>query len=140
MFVHLAELAMAPVALDELLLPGDLLRLGVGVLDRPRVALLALAVVGAVVAPERGQAPVAQLPDAGHRRIEEGPVVRRDEERPAAPAEVLLEPLERVEVEVVRRLVEQEEVRIGDDEASQRGAGLLAARDRGRRLRPLGRA
>ena len=37
--VHLAELAVAPVALDELLLAGDLLGLRLDVLDRPRVAL-----------------------------------------------------------------------------------------------------
>ena len=47
MLVHLAELAMAPVALDELLLAGDRLGLRLDVLDRPGVALLALAVVGA---------------------------------------------------------------------------------------------
>ena len=137
MFVHLAELAMAPVALDELPLALDLVGLGVGVLDGPRVALLALAVVGAVVAAEDRQAPVAQLPDARHGRIEERPVVRRDEQRPGPPAEVVLEPLERVEVEVVRRLVEQQQVRIGDDQPSERGPRLLAARQPGRRLGPF---
>src|SRR5207248_1372162 len=47
--VHLAELAMAAVALDELLLPGDRLGLVLDVLRHPRVALFALPVVGAVV-------------------------------------------------------------------------------------------
>ena len=59
------------------------------------------------------------------------------EERPGPPAEVLLEPLERVEVEVVRRLVEEEQVGIGDDEPRQRRPRLLAAGQRGRRLGPL---
>ena len=135
--VHLAELAVAPVALDELLLAGDRFGLGLDVLDRPRVALDALAVVGAVVAAERGQAPVAELPDPGHGRVEEGPVVRGDEERPGSPPEMLLEPFERVEVEVVGRLVEQQQVRVGDDQAGQRRPGLLAARQRRRRFRPL---
>ena len=61
----------------------------------------------------------------------------RDEQRPAPPAEVLLEPFERVEVEVVGRLVEQQQVRIGDDQPGQRRARLLAAGQRGRRLGPL---
>ena len=80
MLVHLAELAMAPVALDELAFPGDRLGLGLDVLDHPRVALDALPVVGRVVAPEGGQPPVAQLPDPRHRRVQEGAVVRRDEQ------------------------------------------------------------
>ena len=63
--------------------------------------------------------------------------MRGDEQRAAPPAEVLLEPLERVEVEVVGRLVEQQQVRIGDDQPGQRRPRLLAARQRGRRLRPL---
>ena len=65
--VHLAELAMASIALDELLLARDRLRLGLDVLDRSGVALDPLAVVGAVVATERRQAAVAQLPDRGSR-------------------------------------------------------------------------
>ena len=137
MLVHLAELAVAPVALDELLLAGDRLGLRLDVLDRPGVALDALAVVGAVVAAERGQATVAQLPDPVDGRVEEGPVVRRDQQRAGPPPKVLLEPLERVEVEVVGRFVEQQEVRVGDDQARQRRPGLLAARQRRRRLRPL---
>ena len=138
--VHLRELAVAAVALDELPLAGDRLGVRLGVLGRPRVALLALAVVGAVVAAERRQPAVAQLPDPGHGRVEERPVVRGDEQRAAAAPEVLLEPLERVEVEVVRRLVEEQQVRVGDHEPGQRGARLLAARQRGRRPGPLVRA
>ena len=135
--VHLAELAMAAVALDELALAGDLLGLRVGVLGRARVALLALAVVGAVVAAERRQPSVAQLPDPGDGRVQERPVVGGDEQRAGPPAEVLLEPLEGVEVEVVRRLVEQEQVRVGDDQAGERRPRLLAAGQRRRRLGPL---
>ena len=139
MLVLLAELAVAPVALDQLLLAGDLLGLRVDVLDRPRVALDALAVVGAVVAAERRQPPVAQLPDAVDRRVEERPVVRRDEQRAGPPAEVLLEPFEGVEVEVVGRLVEQQQVRIGDDQPGQRRPRLLAAGQRRRAAWPTRR-
>ena len=128
---------MAAVALHELALAGDLLGVRVGFLRRAFVALRALAVVGGVVAAERSQPPVAQLPDARHRRVEECPVVRGDEERARPPLEVHLEPLERVDVEVVRRLVEQEEVGVGDHETGKRGPRLLAAGHRRWRLRPF---
>ena len=135
--VHLRELAVAAVALHELAFARDLLGVRVGFLRRALVALRALAVVGGVVAAERGQLPVAQLPDARHGRVEECPVVRCHEQRARPALEVHLEPLERVDVEVVRRLVEQEQVGVGDHEAGQRGPRLLAAGHRRRRLRPL---
>ena len=109
--VHLAELAVTPVALDQFLLARDRLGLRFDVLHRPGVAFDPLAVVGAVVAAERGQPPVAELPDPGDGGIEEGPVVRCHQERACSPAEVLLEPFERVEIEVVGRLVEEQQVR-----------------------------
>ena len=49
--------------------------------------------------------------------------MRGDEQRAAASPEVLLEPLERADVEVVRRLVEQQQVRVGDDEPGERARG-----------------
>ena len=65
--------------------------------------------------------------------------MRRHESEPEVP-EVLLEPFERVEVEVVGRLVEQEQVRLGDDQPGERGAGLLAAGQRGSAGSPIRRA
>ena len=44
------------------------------------------------------EASIAELPYPGDRRVEERPVVGRDEERPGAAAQVLLEPLEGVEI------------------------------------------
>ena len=52
----------------------------------------------------------------------------RDQERPVAPGEVRLQPLQRGEVEVVGGLVEQQQVRVIDQQPRQRDAGLLAAR------------
>ena len=128
---------MAAVALHEFAFARDLLGVRVRFLRRALVALRALAVVGGVVAAERGQLPVAQLPDARHGRVEECPVVRCHEQRARPALEVDLEPLERVDVEVVRRLVEQEQVGVGDHETGQRGPRLLAAGHCRRRLRPL---
>ena len=138
MLVHLGELAVAAIPLDQLLFADDLLGLGRDVLDSPGVPLLALAVVGRVVAAERGQPAVPEFPDPVDGRVEERPVVRRDQQRAGALAQVVLQPLEGVEVEVVGRLVEQEQVGVRDDKAGQRRAGLLAAGHRGRRLGPLG--
>jgi hypothetical protein len=101
---------MAAIALYELLLARDRLGLRLGLHRRPRIAFDALAVVSAVVATERGQATIAQFPDAPDRGIQERPVVRGDQERAGPAPEVLLQPFERVEVEVVRGFVEQEQV------------------------------
>ena len=138
MLVHLRHLPVAAVRLDELALAGDLLLVGLRRLRREEVALLALPVVRAVVAAERRQLAIPELPDPVHARVEEGAIVRGDEERPAAPAQVVLEPLEGAQVQVVRRLVEQEEVRRGNHESRQRGPRLLAAGQRRGRARHVG--
>ena len=52
-----------------------------------------------------------------------------DEVRPAGPREVLLEELDRLEVEVVRRLVEQQDVGRREDGAREHRTVLLAARE-----------
>ena len=104
------------------------------------VALLALAGVRGVVAPEGGEAPVAELPDPGHGRVQEGPIVGGDDERAAAAPDGLLQPLDRREVQVVGGLVEEEQVQVGDQEARQRGPRLLPARELLRRARDLLRA
>ena len=135
--VHLHVLALAAVALDELHLALDRARLGLGLLLGAEVTLHALPVVRAVVAAEHRQAAVAELPDAGDGRVEERPVVRGDQQRAGAPAQVLLEPLDGVDVEVVRGLVQHEQVRVGDDEPGEGRPGLLAARERRRRAQPL---
>ena len=134
----LRELALAPVALDELASRAAIASSCDSASCAARASRsIALAVVGAVVAAERREAAVAQLPDAGDRRVEERPVVGGDEQRAGPPAEVLLEPLDRADVEVVRRLVEQQQVRVGDHEACEGRPRLLAAGERRRRPGPL---
>ncbi len=132
MLVHLDVLALAAVALHELLLARD----GRGRLAdhaaRPGVGRLALQEVRGVAAAEGGQAAVAQLPDALHDVVQEGPVVRGHQERAAAPDERRLQPLERRDVEVVGGLVEHEQVRVGHQQARQGHARLLAPGELGR--------
>ncbi len=136
--MHLRELAMAPIALDELTLTLDRLGARVDVLARPRVALLALPRVGRVIAAKDSQPSIADLPDAVDSTVEERPVMGCHQKRPGPGGKGLLEPLDRGQVEMVGRLVEHEQVELGDEQAGQRGARLLAARHLRRWAIPVG--
>src|SRR5690606_27781942 len=68
----------------------------------------------------RAQAPAIELDDAGRDAVEEAPVVRDDDQRAAQAAQQLFEPGDRFDVEVVGRLVEQQQVRIGYQRARPR--------------------
>ena len=71
---------------------------------------------------------------SGYRPVEEGAVVRDDREAAREAVDEALQALEPVEVEVVRRLVEQEQVEAGEQDRGERGAGRLAAGERRRLL------
>ncbi len=128
MLMHLRELALVPVQLNELPFARDPTRPILGLSGRQEVALLALAGISRVAATERRQLPVAQLPDARHRGVQEGAVVRGHDQAAVAPAEGFLEPLESPQVKMVRGLIQQQQLRVGEEQPGQRGAGLLAAR------------
>ena len=137
--------------------PGDLLLLGLGarghgglgaeaVDEGLEVGDLALAVAigglllllarhaleeeGVVVAGVAVEPAAAQLEHAVAERVEEGAVVGDDDEPAGVAAEVVLEPEQGLEVEVVRRLVEQEERGLAHEEASDVGAHDPAAGER----------
>jgi hypothetical protein len=59
--------------------------------------------------------------------VQEVPVVRDDDQRAVVAEQELLEPLDRLEVEVVRRLVEQERLRVAEQRLRQQHAHLLPA-------------
>ena len=61
--------------------------------------------------------------------VDEPAVVRDEDDRPFELEERLLQPFARVEVEVVRRLVEQEQIRAAEDDAGEGEAPLLASRE-----------
>jgi hypothetical protein len=82
--VHLRVLALVPVDLDQGLLARDLAGPVMRLLGRAQVTLLALAGIGRVVAAERREVAITQLPDAVDRGVEEGAVVRSHEEAPVA--------------------------------------------------------
>ena len=117
-------------ALDEALHPLDL---GLLLVDRlaerhlPRGLLAAPLVPGA-----REEATPAglQLQDGRADGLEEPAVVRDQDDRRVESYKRLLQPLQRLDVEVVGGLVEQQDVRGGGERAGQRSARELTARER----------
>jgi hypothetical protein len=95
------------------------------------VALAPPLALGFVVAPAaavfgRAARPLVELDDARDGAIEEGAIVRDDDERSGMSRQRALEPGESGEVEVVGGLVEQEHVEAAAQDARERYAGLLA--------------
>src|SRR5207248_8389275 len=71
-----------------------------------------------------------ELHDARHGAVEERTIVRDEDDARGEAVEKALEPVETGEVEVVRRLVEQEDVEAREQDRRERGARRLAARQR----------
>ena len=101
---------------------------------QPLDACVVLDQVVAVVAGVVGQRPQRQIGDARDDRVEEEPVVRDEDDRVRVAGQVGLEPVARVEIEVVGRLVEQQQVGPAEQQLRQREAHLPAARERVGRL------
>ena len=136
---------LRPEAVDEGHVPGDL--------------LLALRDLGFLPLPfrllgglERGEVPrvehhrlVVDVRDVGADVVEEAVVVRDDDREALVGVEELLEPADRDDVEVVRRLVHQERARVGREDLPEEDPELEPARegreqvpvDRGRDPEPL---
>src|SRR5207253_2226866 len=107
------------------------------VLDRlAGVALGALLLVVAVVAGEDRDYAVAQLPDRCRDRIEEVAVVRDDDQRAPPRRQRALQPLQRLQVEVVGGLVQQQHVRVLQQRARQPQPRAFAAGEVARLPRP----
>ena len=112
---------------------------GVGLLLLVGHALELLLQPAGVVARERDPAAAIELEDPLGDVVEEVAVVGDRDDRAAVLVEEALEPLDRLGVEVVGRLVEQEQVGVLEQEPRERDASLLAAGDRGD-VRIVGRA
>ena len=125
--LRLPRLRPVAEARDEALEPGDVLGLALGALrlhGEPRRLLLAPDVP---LAGEVGRAAALELEHGGADRFEEPAVVRDEDDGGVDRRELLLEPLHRLHVEVVGRLVEQQQVGPAGERACERGAGELAA-------------
>src|SRR5512138_358593 len=112
----------------------DLLPL-LGVLRLDAAADLALlpdhVVVAAGVEDDRL---VVDVRDVRADRVQEVAVVRDRDEHALVRLEELLEPADRVDVEVVRGLVEEESLRVPEERLREQDAQLVAARERAHRL------
>ena len=74
--------------------------------------------------------PGVDLDDPGGHPVEEGPIVRDDDEPAGEGADESLQTLEPVEVEIVRRLVETEDVEAREQDGREGRARRLAPRQR----------
>ena len=130
--LHLPRLrGLVPEALDEPLRLGDLfllIEVG-GPLDLP--AFLPFLEVEGIVARVLGDLPVRELGDGGHHAVEEIAVVRDDDDRAGIAFEVAFEPVDAVDVEVVRGLVEEEDVGAAEEESGEGHAHAPSAGEGG---------
>ena len=104
---------------------GELLKLLDLLLLRPvrrellRILLFALAEVVVVVAAEAHEPALADFHDAADELVEELAVVGDQQDRAGVRLQVALEPLQGLEIEVVRRLVEHQQVGLLDEQARE---------------------
>ena len=146
--LHLAELLRARGRLararagaeagDEPLEPLDLRLLA---LDGAAEGELARRLLLAPRVPRALEELAAAALELEHGRadgLEEPAVVGHEDDGGVDRLEALLEPLERLHVEVVGRLVEQQQVGVAGQRAGQRSAGELAARERAQRAVEVG--
>ncbi len=124
-------------AVDEHLDARDLLVLLALRLPQALEHRVALRDVLAVVADVVGQLAQVEVGDARDDRVEEVAIVRDEDDGVRIRAEIFLEPVARLEIEVVRRLVEQQQVRPAEQQLRQRDAHLPPAGERLGRAREI---
>ena len=95
--------------------------------------LLAIQVGRVVARPTREPAAV-EFQDAGRHFAEQGPIVRHEQQRAAVAQQEILQPADGVDVEVVGRLVQEQEVRAADHGLGQQHAAFHAG-GKGRHVR-----
>ena len=93
-----------------------------------------------VVALERDALPAVELEDPAGDVVEEVAVVGHGHDRALVALEMALEPGDRLGVEVVRRLVEEQQVRRREQQPAERDAATLATRERRHVAVALGKA
>ncbi len=126
--------ALAPKRSTRFWRRADLLGLGGGHLGQADLVAGPGRLILAVGAPVLGDgagallAGALEVHDAGDGLVEQVEVVAHDEQRTAVAAQELHEPRLGVGVEVVRRLVEEEHVATGVEDAGQLHPAALAAR------------
>ena len=138
LFPALGFLAALPGAepADEFLLLGDVRLL---LLERPLLAQLLQFLLlheRRVIAGVALELALGQPDDPGGQAVEQVTVVADDDDRPAEAEQVLFQPLDGGQVQVIGRLVEQQQVGLADEQLGQRQPGALPAGQGGDRLLP----
>ncbi len=119
-------------ARDFLVLPA----LGLPQALHPGVPLDQVVAVAAVIV---GEGPEAQVGNPCRHRIEEVAIVRDEDDGVRVGDQVRLEPVAGVEIEVVRRFVEQQQIGLAEEQLGEGDPHLPAARERVHRtLRVVG--
>ena len=77
---------------------------------------------------------VLDLEDAGRQFVQEIPVVGDDDERAAVTLQIAFQPFERTDVQVVRRLIQQQHVRLLQQQRSHSEPRAFAAGEGAHRL------
>ncbi len=90
--------------------------------------LFALNQEGRVVSDVAGRAPVFQFDDAPAGTIQKITIVTDDHEGGSVCLQKLFQPFDRSDIKMIRRLVEQQYVRLGQQQARQAQAVCLASR------------
>ena len=114
-------------AVDEGLQPLALGLLLLGELEIERLALAALALEGGVAAAIERELAGLEVQDPIDRVVEQVAIVADDDHRARIARDMLLQPERRLEVEVVGRLVEQQQVGRGEQRRGERHAHAPAA-------------
>ena len=112
-------------------LAAELVRVALGL----RLDLLAPGLVMGEAAIDPPGRAVFEPDDAAGQRLEQSAIVADQHQPGAQRSQLGLQPFDRRQVQVIGRLVEQQQVRLGRKRAGQGGAALLAAGERRRVLR-----
>ena len=113
---------LVPEPLDVALDLVDLAALGLGRHHQLGDPLVALVDEIGVVADVLGEEAVVEFGHAVHHGVDEVAIVADQDDGSGVLAQEALEPLDRCQVEVVGRLVEEEQVRVGEQQATERHA------------------
>ena len=133
---HLRRGGAHKIAVHVVLQFGSFFYSGVMQLLLALVSGLALGQIGRVVAAVGLDALAAQLPNAGADGVEEVAVMADNEHRTAVGFQIIFEPLHRFQVQMVRRLVQNQQVGALQQQPCQTQPGLLTARKHARQLCP----
>ena len=112
---------------DPFELTGERALARVGLLLLVRHAVELLLEPARVVAAERDPPPAIELEDPLGHVVEEVAVVSHRDDRAVVLVEEALEPVDRLGVEMVRRLVEEQQIGVLEEQPGQRDAPSLAA-------------